>query len=38
MPELFLGLMPGTSMDAINAALVDFSGERPRIIATRSEP
>jgi len=36
--ELLIGLMSGTSMDAIDAALVDFSGGRPDIIATHSEP
>jgi anhydro-N-acetylmuramic acid kinase len=34
MAELFIGLMSGTSMDAIDAALVDFSGNQPAIIAS----
>jgi anhydro-N-acetylmuramic acid kinase len=34
MAELFISLMSGTSMDAIDAALVDFSGSQPAIIAT----
>jgi anhydro-N-acetylmuramic acid kinase len=36
MAELFIGLMSGTSMDGINAALVDFTSSRPTIIATYS--
>ena len=37
-PELYIGLMSGTSMDAIDAALIDFSSTPPRMIATHSEP
>lgn len=34
MNELYIGLMSGTSMDAINAALIDFSDSRTRMIGT----
>jgi anhydro-N-acetylmuramic acid kinase len=32
--KLYIGLMSGTSMDAIDAALVDFSNHFPKLIAT----
>ncbi|MEO7557974.1 MAG: anhydro-N-acetylmuramic acid kinase [Gammaproteobacteria bacterium] len=36
MSTLFIGLMSGTSMDAVDAALVDFSGAPPKLLATHS--
>ena len=38
MTELYIGLMSGTSMDAIDAVLVDFSKLPLQLIATHSEP
>lgn len=38
MPHLYIGLMSGTSMDAADAALVDFSGVQPKLLATHSIP
>lgn len=35
---LYIGLMSGTSMDAIDAALVDLSGDRPELIASHDHP
>jgi anhydro-N-acetylmuramic acid kinase len=35
---LYLGLMSGTSMDAIDAVLVDFEAQPPRIRATSATP
>jgi anhydro-N-acetylmuramic acid kinase len=36
--DLYLGLMSGTSMDAIDAALVDFSASPLRIVAASATP
>jgi anhydro-N-acetylmuramic acid kinase len=35
---LFVGLMSGTSLDGADAALVDFAGESPRVLATSHAP
>lgn len=38
MKKLYIGLMSGTSMDAIDAALVDFSNDQPKLLATEKSP
>ncbi len=38
MSSLFIGLMSGTSMDAVDAALVDFSAGHPKLVASHAQP
>lgn len=38
MSEYYVGLMSGTSMDSIDAALVDFSEDLPILISTHEQP
>ena len=38
MAELYVGLISGTSMDAVDAAVVDLGGAGPRLLGTASRP
>lgn len=38
MPDLYIGLMSGTSMDAVDAVLADFSSDPPKLLHTHSQP
>ena len=38
LDELYIGLISGTSMDAIDCALVSLAEDQPRPIASRTHP
>jgi anhydro-N-acetylmuramic acid kinase len=38
MSELYIGLMSGTSIDAVDSVLVGFSEQKPKLIATHTHP
>lgn len=38
MTERFIGVLSGTSLDAVDVALVEFQNEKPHLIATTSYP
>ncbi len=38
MSELFLGLMSGTSVDAVDGALLDFASRHPHVLGLASRP
>ncbi|MDP1635411.1 MAG: anhydro-N-acetylmuramic acid kinase, partial [Gallionellaceae bacterium] len=37
-PDLYIGIMSGTSLDGVDAALVDLSCEMPRLVASHFQP
>ncbi|BCL75420.1 anhydro-N-acetylmuramic acid kinase [Jeongeupia sp. HS-3] len=37
-PQLLIGLMTGTSLDGVDAVLVDLAGAQPRLIAAQGSP
>lgn len=38
MSRLYIGLMSGTSLDGVDAALVEFGGDTPSCVAAHTEP